>query len=52
MHRQHLTDATREFFVERVAMLAKRFCKLCDERIAQQDQVVQSFGRGQLRHRS
>jgi hypothetical protein len=52
MHRERLTDATCKFFVDRVAVLGQRPCELLGERIAQQDEVVQAFGREELRRRS
>src|SRR5664280_116238 len=52
MHRKRLTYATCKLFVGRIALLGQGLCELLGERIAQQDQVVQTFDRRELRRRS
>ncbi|MGY2937814.1 hypothetical protein ACVWZ6_007416 [Bradyrhizobium sp. GM6.1] len=48
MHREGLANAARELVVRGVAKFDQRLGKLGRERIAQQDEIIQTFGSGKL----
>jgi len=49
VHHQRLGDAARKFAIGRMALFGQRLCELLGERVAQQKEIVQAFGRERLR---